>query len=116
VTAPAIESAAAVPALLAALLQALRIAPTAPEVAALVGPPAEAVPEPQDDAQDPTLALLTVEEAARRLRIGRTTCYALIRSGELESVPVGRLRRVPPEALHDYVAKLRRTHATTTAS
>lgn len=38
---------------------------------------------------DPTLALLTVEEAARRLRIGRTTCFNLIRSGELESVPVG---------------------------
>jgi excisionase family DNA binding protein len=52
--------------------------------------------------------LLTVEEAARRLRIGRTTAYALIADGDLESVPVGRLRRVPTEALTEYVAKLRR--------
>lgn len=63
---------------------------------------------PADD--DPTLVLLTVEEAARRLRIGRTTCYGLIRSGELESVPVGRLRRVPADALAAYVARLRTAH------
>ncbi|MFD3569697.1 excisionase family DNA-binding protein [Streptomyces sp. NPDC058667] len=60
-----------------------------------------------DAATDPTLALLTVEEAARRLRIGRTLCYRLIGSGELESVPVGRLRRVPPDAVNDYVTRLR---------
>lgn len=59
---------------------------------------------------DPTLVLLTVEEAARRLSIGRTYCYSLISSGELESVPVGRLRRVPAQAVHDYVARLRRAH------
>src|SRR5262249_41164256 len=39
--------------------------------------------------------LLTVEEAAQRLRLGRTLVYQLISSGELESVTVGRLRRVP---------------------
>jgi excisionase family DNA binding protein len=55
--------------------------------------------------------LLTVEEAAQRLRIGRTTCYGLIRSGELESVPVGRLRRVPAEAVPEYVARLRRAQS-----
>ncbi|MFG2901524.1 excisionase family DNA-binding protein [Streptomyces zaomyceticus] len=65
-----------------------------------------------DGATDPNLALLTVEEAARRLRIGRTLCYRLIGSGELESVPVGRLRRVPPEAVLDYVARLREAHRT----
>lgn len=56
------------------------------------------------------LVLLTVEEAARRLRIGRTTCYKLIRSGALESVPVGRLRRVPAEAVPEYVARLREAY------
>ncbi|MCF2533718.1 helix-turn-helix domain-containing protein [Yinghuangia soli] len=60
---------------------------------------------------DPTLVLLKVEEAARRLGIGRTTLYALISSGEIESVPVGRLRRVPVDALHEYVARLRQTNA-----
>lgn len=63
------------------------------------------------DIFDPTLILLTVEEAARRLHIGRTTMYALIGSGEVESVPVGRLRRVPVDALHTYVARLRQTVA-----
>lgn len=59
---------------------------------------------------DPTLVLLKVEEAARRLGIGRTTLYALISSGEIESVPVGRLRRVPVESLHDYVTRLRQNN------
>jgi excisionase family DNA binding protein len=56
---------------------------------------------------DPTLLLLTVEEAARRLGIGRTTCFALIASGELESVKVGSLRRIPVDALVAYVRRLR---------
>ncbi|RFU87329.1 helix-turn-helix domain-containing protein [Streptomyces triticagri] len=59
-------------------------------------------------AVDPTLILLTVEEAARRLGIGRTTCFRLVSTGELESVTVGRLRRVPADALSTYVATLRR--------
>ncbi|MEU6054163.1 excisionase family DNA-binding protein [Streptomyces xanthochromogenes] len=56
---------------------------------------------------DPTVALLTVEEAARRLRIGRTYCYQLIRTGQLETVPLGRLRRVPATAVPEFVARLR---------
>ncbi|MFC8239397.1 excisionase family DNA-binding protein [Streptomyces chartreusis] len=56
---------------------------------------------------DPSLVLLTVEETARRLRIGRTTCFRLVRAGEIESVTVGRLRRVPADAVSAYVAKLR---------
>ncbi|WP_432014997.1 excisionase family DNA-binding protein [Streptomyces cucumeris] len=56
---------------------------------------------------DPSLVLLTVEEAARRLRIGRTTCFRLVLAGEIESVMVGRLRRVPTDAVPAYVAKLR---------
>lgn len=54
-------------------------------------------------AHDPTLVALTVEEAARRLSVGRTTMYALVASGEIPSVTVGRLRRIPAEALNDYV-------------
>ncbi|MEU6454435.1 helix-turn-helix domain-containing protein [Streptomyces sp. NPDC047065] len=51
--------------------------------------------------------LLTVEEAARCLRIGRTTCYALIRTGELESLTIGGLRRVPADAPAAYLARRR---------
>lgn len=53
---------------------------------------------------DPTLVALTVEEAARRLGVGRTTMYALLASGEIPSVTIGRLRRIPAEALNVYVA------------
>jgi excisionase family DNA binding protein len=51
--------------------------------------------------------LLTVEEAARRLNIGRTTMYALVSAGVVESVTIGRLRRVPSECLDYFVAALR---------
>ena len=64
--------------------------------------------EPPGDSQ-PDGLLLTVEEAARRLRLGRTLVYRLISSGELESVTVGRLRRVPADCLAEYVATLRGT-------
>lgn len=39
--------------------------------------------------------LLTAEEAAECLKIGRCKVYDLIRSGELESIKIGRLRRIP---------------------
>ncbi|MEU9166090.1 excisionase family DNA-binding protein [Streptomyces sp. NPDC048424] len=60
-------------------------------------------------ARDNDLApvLLTVEEAARCLRVGRTTCFALIGSGELESLLVGGLRRVPADAPAAYLARRR---------
>ena len=55
---------------------------------------------------DPTRTLLSVEAAATQLSIGRTTMYALIKSGAIGSVKVGRLRRVPAEALTTYTARL----------
>ena len=51
--------------------------------------------------------LLRVEEAAERLGIGRSLMYRLVLSGEVQSVPVGRLRRIPCEALTEYVYRLR---------
>ena len=58
------------------------------------------------DPPGPTRTLLSVEAAATQLSIGRTTMYALIKTGAIESVRVGRLRRVPASALTDYVARL----------
>jgi len=51
--------------------------------------------------------LLTVEEAAQRLSIGRTTMYSLVSTDAIESVTIGRLRRVPSECLEEYVSSLR---------
>jgi excisionase family DNA binding protein len=50
--------------------------------------------------------LLTPEEAARRLSIGRTTIYALMASGDLPSVTIGRCRRIPASALKSFVVRL----------
>ncbi len=50
--------------------------------------------------------LLTVEEAARRLALGRTTVYALLKQGQITSVRIGRLRRIPVESLTAYTARL----------
>jgi excisionase family DNA binding protein len=50
--------------------------------------------------------LLTVEEAADRLSIGRTTMYGLVASGAVQSVTIGRLRRIPAECLDAYVSVL----------
>ncbi|MFE2426450.1 helix-turn-helix domain-containing protein [Streptomyces sp. NPDC059373] len=54
---------------------------------------------------DPTLVALTVEEAARRIGIGRTKMYEYVSSGEIPSVTIGRLRRIPAEAVGDFLAK-----------
>ena len=54
----------------------------------------------------PERVLLKVEEAAERLGIGRTTAYSLVKSGELASVRIGNLRRVPVAAINDYAARL----------
>jgi len=53
--------------------------------------------------------LLTVEEAARLLHIGRTLMYRLISTGQVASVTVGRLRRVRPGDLDAYAARLAKT-------
>lgn len=55
--------------------------------------------------------LLTVEQAARRLSLGRTTMFQLIKTGAVVSVRIGRARRVPVEALDAYVEELTGKHA-----
>ena len=54
-----------------------------------------------------TPLLLTVEQAAERLGIGRTLLYALVSAGEIESVQIGRLRRIPADALPAFLHRLR---------
>ncbi|MDQ4032732.1 MAG: excisionase family DNA-binding protein [Actinomycetota bacterium] len=59
-----------------------------------------------DGASGDARSLLTVEAAAQRLSIGRTTMYALLKDGQINSVRIGRLRRVPAEALTAYISRL----------
>lgn len=47
-----------------------------------------------------------VGEVAQQLGVGLTTAKALIGSGELRSVKIGRARRVPDDALREFVRRL----------
>jgi excisionase family DNA binding protein len=53
-----------------------------------------------------TKILFTTEEAAARLSIGITKTKALIRSGELNSLKIGRCRRITAGSIEDYVQRL----------
>jgi excisionase family DNA binding protein len=53
------------------------------------------------------------EEAAKALRIGRSTVYEEIRLGRLQTVRIGRRRLVPPEYIVQYVELLKREAETT---
>ena len=50
--------------------------------------------------------LLTVEEVAEALHLGRTRVFALIAAKEITSVKIGNLRRVPVDAVREYATRL----------
>ncbi|MGQ0630473.1 MAG: excisionase family DNA-binding protein [Sporichthyaceae bacterium] len=72
------------------------------------------LPSPRHVAPTPTARppigrmLLTVEEAAQAIGVGRSLMYELIATGAVRTVRVGRLRRIRPEDLRDYVTDLAR--------
>ena len=51
--------------------------------------------------------LFTPEQAALALGIGRTRVYRLIAEGALESMKLGRSRRIPRVCLEEYVERQR---------
>ena len=63
-------------------------------------------PQPLRDllAADPLL--LTAEEAAQMLRVGRTTIYALMKAGDLRPIHIGRSCRLSRAELERYVRHL----------
>ncbi len=50
--------------------------------------------------------LVSVEQAAGLLGIGRTTLYELIRQGDVRPIRIGRCVRIPQRELEAYVDKL----------
>jgi len=52
---------------------------------------------------DPVKVLLTIDEAAAALSIGRTLLYDLLMRKQIASIKVGRVRRVPMAAIDAYV-------------
>lgn len=49
------------------------------------------------------------EEAAELISVGRSQIFELIARDEIESIKIGRLRRIPHDALTSYIARLRAT-------
>lgn len=49
--------------------------------------------------------LLTVEEMAAVLRIGRNPAYQLVKDGSIQSIRVGRSIRIPRNALIQFVER-----------
>ncbi|MCW2722321.1 helix-turn-helix domain-containing protein [Pseudonocardia sp.] len=50
--------------------------------------------------------LLTAEEVAEVLNVGRCKVYDLIRNGEIESIKIGRLRRIPVNNVRKFAERL----------
>ena len=102
--------------------------PKTPLTLELVTAPSQLAPAPRRETQnterqivDVTLRtddrlLLPVDEAARRLSIGRSLLYELLATGEIHSIHVGRLRRVPLSALTDFVNRQSNQSRTATGS
>lgn len=66
--------------------------------------PVQAIERYVESASD----LLSVRDAARKIGIGVDAAHKLVQSGELASVaatPGGRIRKVPVQALYEYVGK-----------
>ena len=56
--------------------------------------------------------LLTVQEAANRLSMSRAALYPSVMGGEIESICIGRSRRIPLDALTAYVERQRAAEET----
>ncbi len=53
-----------------------------------------------------TRLLLTVPEAAKALAISRSKLYQLLATGDIRSIRIDGSRRVPLDALNDYIHTL----------
>jgi excisionase family DNA binding protein len=65
--------------------------------------------DPSDNGAEtgrPLKVLLTVDEAATALSLGRTITYSLVMRDEILSVKIGRRRLIPVAALYAYVERL----------
>lgn len=50
-----------------------------------------------------TPLLLTIEQSAKLVGIGRTTAYSLVKSGEWKTIKIGKLRRLTREILETWI-------------
>ena len=53
-----------------------------------------------------TVRAYTVEQVAECLQVGRDKMYYLIRTGQLRSIKIGKLRRITGQHLAEFIASL----------
>ena len=53
----------------------------------------------------------SVEEAEDLLGIGRTFMFQLVATGEIDSLKIGKKRKIPRDANYGYIRRLRSEHA-----
>ena len=63
------------------------------------------VPSPREPPQ-PRVQAYTVEEVADLLHVGRDKVYCLLRTGQLRSIKIGKLRRITDQQLTEFIASL----------
>ena len=49
--------------------------------------------------------ILTVDELCKVLKIGKNTAYTLLKSGEIKSVKIGRVYKIPKRNVIAYILK-----------
>ena len=50
--------------------------------------------------------ILTVEELMELLYIGKNTAYQLLQSGEIRAFRIGRVWKIPKEAVSEYIVRM----------
>ncbi len=63
------------------------------------------IPRGRLNSPELTKVLLTVDEAAHKLSVGRSAVYGLMNRGQLRYITVGRIRRIPVDAIAEFVTK-----------
>ena len=64
-------------------------------------------PQPHTNSPGPVRTLLRIPEVAERLRVGRTTVYALLQQGApLRLVHIGRAARIEASSVDEYIEQL----------
>ena len=50
--------------------------------------------------------ILTVDELCEVLNIGKNTAYKLLKNGDIKSIKIGRIYRIPKKSIKEYINQL----------